>query len=235
MFPPADALEPDEDGLVAVGGDLSVETLLEAYRKGIFPWDGADPVPWFSPDPRLVLAPSAFVAHRSLHKRARTSGFEIRLDTAFSTVISRCAATPRPRQRGTWIARSVQVAYTRLNALGVAHSVEAWQGDSLVGGLYGLAMGRAFFGESMFAAAPDASKIALWRLCRALTAAGYHFVDCQQDTPHLRSLGGHLVTRAEYMEALGAALLCTEGWPEVVRAFEADPLGLPAGASPEPG
>jgi leucyl/phenylalanyl-tRNA--protein transferase len=172
----------------------------------------------------LVLAPTAFVAHRSLHKRARNSGFEIRLDTAFSTVISRCAGTPRPRQGGTWIARSVQVAYTRLHQQGVAHSVEAWQGDTLVGGLYGLAMGRAFFGESMFAAAPDASKISLWRLCRALAEAGYHFVDCQQDTGHLRSLGGHLVTRAEYMEALGAALLCTDGWPEVVRAFEADPL-----------
>lgn len=221
IFPPIDAIKPSEDGLVALGADLAEETLLEAYRKGLFPWRGRPPITWYSPDPRLILLPEAFVAHRSLRKRWRTGGFEVSLDRAFPHVMRACALIERPEQEGTWIDRNIYEGYVRLHRRGVAHSVEVWRAGQLVGGLYGLAMGRAFFGESMFALAPDASKIALWRLTCALRAADYHFVDCQQDTPHLRSLGAQLVSRLDYQERLFDAVSEPEGWPEVRAHFAA--------------
>ena len=190
VFPPADLVCPQPSGLVCRGADLSIETLLEAYRKGLFPWDGNAPIPWFSPDPRAVMVPRAFRPSRSLAKLRRRDTLRVTFDQAFSTVIGQCAATPRKGQvAGTWITSSMIAAYSELHALGIGHSVEVWEGGTIVGGLYGLAMGRAFFGESMFFLRPDASKLALWVLCERLHHAGYAFVDCQQDTPHMRRMG----------------------------------------------
>lgn len=212
MFPPARAIRPWHDGLVGVGGDLRPDTLLEAYQKGIFPWEGEQPIPWFSPDPRLVLDPSAFRTTRSLEKRARNGGLEVRFDTAFEQVMRGCGAVPRRGQAGTWITEGMVTAYGALHARGVGHSVEVWHDDRLVGGLYGLALGRAFFGESMFHLERDASKLALRALCHHLAHLGYHFVDCQQDTPHLRSMGAHLISRGEYLDLLEAALIYPDAW-----------------------
>lgn len=213
MFPPARAIEPWVDGLVALGGDLEPATLLEAYRKGIFPWEGSPPVPWFSPDPRMILEPTQFRTTRSLEKRARNSGLTVTFDTAFESVMRACAYTPRPDQGGTWITPWMVDAYGALHRQGVGHSVEVWDADELVGGLYGLALGRAFFGESMFHHQRDASKLALRALCQRLTAAGHHFVDCQQDTPHLRSLGAVTVSRSAYLDRLERALAHPDAWP----------------------
>jgi leucyl/phenylalanyl-tRNA--protein transferase len=216
MFPPASQIRPRADGLVAVGADLEPETLIEAYQKGVFPWDGDFPYPWYSPDPRCVLVPGAFRASHSLEKTARRGHLRVVADTRFREVMRACAAQPRRGQRGTWISPHLVAAYGTLHDRGVAHSVEVLDSTgALVGGLYGLSLGRAFFGESMFTRVTDASKLALWKLCRALDAAGYAFVDCQQDTPHLRSLGAVLVSRAEYLQRLEAACAAPEGWPEV--------------------
>lgn len=215
MFPPADQISPAEDGLVALGGDLTPDTLVEAYRKGIFPWDGRWPVPWYSPDPRLILEPGAFHTSKSLLKLAKQGRLEVRYDTAFADVMRACAGKKRRGQRGTWIRGGIFDGYGALHHAGVAHSVETWEDGELVGGLYGLSMGSAFFGESMFANRPDASKLALMDLCARLTAAGGTLVDCQQDTPHLRSLGAFNVPRAEYMSRLDAALAVPDVWPQV--------------------
>ena len=150
MFPTAQAIRPDEQGLVALGGDLRPETLVEAYRKGIFPWEGSQPIPWFSPDPRAVLVPRAFRAHRSLQKRARQGRYRVTLDTDFEGVLHGCATAGGRGEFGTWINGAIPRAYRLLHEHGVVHSVETWDGETLVGGLYGLAIGRAFFGESMF-------------------------------------------------------------------------------------
>ncbi len=236
VFPAPEAMAPDAYGQVALGGDLHPATLLEAYRKGVFPWDGRPPIPWFSPDPRLILAPEDFVAHRSLRKAARRGGFDVTLDQAFEQVMVACGAQPRGGQLGTWITPRLIKAYVRLHHLGVAHSVEVWQRGHLVGGVYGLSLGRGFFGESMFAARPNASKIGLWRLCQGLAQAGYHFVDCQQDTPHLRSLGARLVPRADYLARLATALAAGEGWGAAKAALAAPSRGRPGGGvAAEPG
>lgn len=227
MFPPAAEIRPRPDGLVALGGDLAPETLLEAYHKGIFPWDGRFPYPWYSPDPRCVLVPGAFRASHSLVKLARRGRYRVVADTRFREVMTACARQPRPGQGGTWITRSLVDAYGALHDRGVAHSVEVLDADgTLVGGLYGLSLGRAFFGESMFARATDTSKLALGALCRALDAAGYAFVDCQQDTPHLRSLGAVTIPRSEFLERLAAATAAPDGWPEAaaVLSRSVDPL-----------
>lgn len=201
-------LEPDRFGLVALGGEMTPETLVEAYAKGIFPWSGEDPIPWFSPDPRLILLPKNLYVGRSLAKRIRKKTYEIRYDTCYMDVMRACAETPRPGQDGTWINGAMWRAYGALHQHGIAHSVEAFDASgALVGGLYGLCLGRAFFGESMFARAPDASKVAFVTLCHDLEARGFDFVDCQQDTPHMRRFGAHLVTRDEYMQRLHATLL----------------------------
>ncbi len=200
-------LRPDETGLVGWGADLSEATLIEAYSKGIFPWSGEPPIPWYSPDPRLVLAPAGFRASRSLRKLARQDRFTVTFDTEFRGVMTGCAETPRPGQDGTWITGGMIDAYERLHHRHIAHSVEVRDDEgALVGGLYGLTLGAAFFGESMFARASNTSKLALMTLCAHLVDRGFHFVDCQQNTAHMRSLGAHPIPRRVYERRLRQAL-----------------------------
>lgn len=204
VFPPA---ELAEDGLLAVGGDLSPERLVLAYSSGIFPWYSAgQPILWHSPDPRMVLLPDDLHVPRSLEKSMRRRPYRLSLDTAFAEVIAACARARRPGQRGTWITREMQHAYGELHRRGVAHSAEAWQGERLVGGLYGVALGRAFFGESMFARATDASKIAFVTLAQQLRRWGYTLIDCQVHTDHLARFGASEWPRADYLAALAPAL-----------------------------
>lgn len=212
MFPEALEMQPREDGLVALGGDLRPETLEEAYRKGLFPWEGSQPLPWYSPDPRCVLVPDRFRVTRSLRKRFRSTGWTVRFDTEFTAVMVACALVDRPGQPGTWITRWMVEAYTELHRRGLAHSVEVWEGDAMVGGLYGLSIGGAFFGESMFHVRADASKVALWQLCLRLSEWGIAWIDCQQDTPHLRSLGAEVIPRADYLRRLSEATRGPHRW-----------------------
>ncbi len=202
-----DAVGPDEYGLVFVGGELSIPSLVEAYTRGFFPWTGEHPIPWFSPDPRLVLFPENFRPTRRFRRTLRRGRFAIRFDTDFGGVIRACAAIPRAGQCGAWITDNMIAAYTQLHHLGIAHSVETCDASGrLCGGLYGLTFGRAFFGESMFSRSADASKLGLWGLCRFLAKEGFHFIDCQQVTAHLMRLGAVPVRRSEYLERLARAL-----------------------------
>jgi leucyl/phenylalanyl-tRNA--protein transferase len=202
-FPPAEYADPD--GLLAVGGDLSPRRLLRAYSEGIFPWYGDGlPILWHSPDPRMVLRANELRIARSLEKTMRKSLYEIRFDTAFREVIEACASAPRPGQLGTWITLDMIEAYTRLHAMGYAHSAEAWHGGELVGGLYGVSLGGAFFGESMFAIAPDASKVAFVTLVRALESWDIPLIDCQTHTEHLARFGATLWPRKHFLAELGA-------------------------------
>jgi leucyl/phenylalanyl-tRNA--protein transferase len=192
----------EPDGLLAVGGDLEPARILEAYRQGIFPWFGpGQPILWWSPDPRTVLVPGELHIARSLRRTLARAPFRITFDAAFARVLAACAA-PRAEQDGTWLTPEMQAAYRRLHAAGHAHSVEAWQDGELAGGLYGLAIGRVFFGESMFTRHTDASKVAFVHLVRALDAAGFTLVDCQVHTRHLESLGARPIPRAEFTAAL---------------------------------
>lgn len=201
-FPPVESALRDPNGLLAAGGDLSPERLLDAYRQGIFPWfSEGEPVLWWSPDPRMVLFPGELKVSRSLAKALRNRDYEVRADTAFREVMEACAA-PRRGQRGTWIMPKMVRAYCRLHRLGHAHSVETWIGGELAGGLYGIAIGQAFFGESMFSRAADASKIALVHLVRHLQRLGFGMIDCQQSTPLLASLGAREIPRAEFTRRL---------------------------------
>lgn len=201
VFP--DPRESEEDGLLAVGGDLSVARLLTAYASGIFPWFTRGRTPyWFSPDPRLVLRPEALHVPRSLHRVLRRGTYRVTADQAFEEVIAGCAAAPREGQRGTWISRAIVEGYTGLHRAGFAHSFEAWEGDALAGGLYGVSLGDAFFGESMFARRPDASKAAFVTAVRWLQAEGIRLVDCQVTTEHLVRLGAEEWPRQRYLEAL---------------------------------
>ena len=198
FFPPVETALREPNGLLAMGGDLSVERLLEAYRHGIFPWfNPGEPILWWSPDPRMVLVPGEVRVTRSLAKRMRNAGFELRVDTAFADVMRACAA-PREGESGTWISPLMVAAYTRLFDAGYAHSVETWHDDVLVGGLYGVAIGRMFYGESMFSREPDASKIALVRLARQLQQWEFGLIDCQMETAHLASLGARTMARAAF-------------------------------------
>jgi leucyl/phenylalanyl-tRNA--protein transferase len=201
-FPPVERALEEPNGLLAAGGDLSVPRLLEAYRGGIFPWfsDG-QPILWWSPDPRMVLVPSEMKLPRSLKKRLARKDYEVRADTAFEDVIRACAA-PRPGQDGTWITDEMAAAYTQLHRAGYAHSVETWIGGRLAGGLYGIAYGRMFYGESMFTRAPDASKIALAHLVRQLQRWNCGLIDCQMATAHLARFGAREIPRAEFMRRL---------------------------------
>ncbi len=204
-FPPPNLAEPD--GLLAIGGDLSVERLKLAYSLGIFPWFNlGDPILWWSPDPRLVLFPEEFRVSARLERTIRSRKFRVTFDTAFDRVIAACKRAPRPGQDGTWITEDMQAAYIRLHKAGFAHSVEAWRGEQLVGGLYGVSLGAAFFGESMFARTPDASKVALAALVERLRAWEFHFIDCQVHTRHLASLGARDIPRAEFLQRLDHAL-----------------------------
>ncbi len=205
VFPPPELSEAD--GLLAVGGDLRPQRLLLGYAMGIFPWysDG-QPILWHSPDPRFVLQATQAHVPRSVEKQLRRGEFEVRFDTAFADVVRACARTPRPGQRGTWITAEMAAAYDALFDLGFAHSIEAWQGGQLVGGLYGVSLGGAFFGESMFANVADASKVAFVTLLRRLTTWGIDLVDCQVRTDHLARFGATEWPRPRFLEALGAAL-----------------------------
>lgn len=201
--PPSEALR-DPDGLLAVGGDLEPATLLAAYRSGCFPWFGPnDPVLWWSPDPRAVITPGTVHVSRSLRRRVRAGTYRVTFDRAFDAVIAGCAA-PRAGAPGTWLTPAMRHAYRALARTGHAHSVETWCGDELVGGLYGLALGRVFFGESMFSHAPDASKVALVALDGHLERRGFVLMDCQVASAHLRSLGAVDMPRGEFLRWLAA-------------------------------
>ena len=205
VFPPPHLA--DDSGLLAVGGDLKPERLLLAYSQGIFPWfQRGQPILWHSPDPRMVLVADRLRVPRSLARAARKAPFRLTLDTAFRRVIDGCASARRPGQRGTWITPAMRNAYTDLHRRGVAHSVEAWEGDTLAGGLYGVCLGAAFFGESMFARVPDASKVAFVALVRQLARWGITLVDCQVHTDHLSRFGAEEWPRHEFLAALDKAL-----------------------------
>jgi leucyl/phenylalanyl-tRNA--protein transferase len=201
-FPPVESALRDPDGLLAAGGDLSVERLLEAYARGIFPWFGdEDPPLWWSPDPRMVLPVRELHVSRSLRRVIRSGRYEVKLDTAFAEVMAACAE-PRGTGEGTWIRPEMMAAYGGLAARGRAHSVEVWSGRELAGGLYGVALGRMFYGESMFSRRSDASKVALAYLVRQLERWGFEMIDCQMSTPHLASLGAREIPRSEFLQRL---------------------------------
>lgn len=198
-FPPVELALRDPNGLLAAGGDLSTRRLLDAYARGIFPWfNGDDPLLWWSPDPRMVLHLDELHVSRSLRRVIASGRFAVTLDTAFAEVMCGCAE-PRDGQDGTWITPAMIDAYTRLFEAGYAHSVEAWSGETLAGGLYGVAIGRMFFGESMFARRSDASKVAFVALVRQLERWGFEIIDCQMATSHLASLGAREIPRPEFL------------------------------------
>jgi leucyl/phenylalanyl-tRNA--protein transferase len=202
-FPPVASARSDMGGLLAIGADLSPDRLLDAYRRGIFPWGLHEGLPiWYSPEPRMVLFPDEFKLSRSLRKTLRTGRLAIRFDHNFPAIISACATTPRPGQDGTWIAAEMIEAYCRLHELGWAHSVEVYDAGRLVGGLYGLQIGQMFYGESMFAHQTDASKAAFAYLIRRLQADGVAMIDCQMRTEHLSSLGGREIPRNDFLTRL---------------------------------
>lgn len=205
-FPPVDRASPE--GLLAIGGDLRPERLLEAYRQGIFPWYNDDqPILWWSPDPRAVLFPNKLHISRSLKRRLHPDVFAVTLDTSFRTIMEQCAG-PRPQypEGGTWITGDMLDAYTRLHELGYAHSVETWQDGLLVGGLYGVAIGGAFFAESMFTRVDDASKVALVRLVSQLRAWNFRLIDCQQSSPNVTRFGAEEIPRTDFITHLNQAL-----------------------------
>lgn len=212
-FPPLEQALREPSGLLAAGADLSPGRLLDAYARGIFPWfNPGEPILWWSPDPRMVLIPHEFRPSRSLRKRLRHGDYEVKVDTAFRQVMLACAA-PRAGQRGTWITPQMVEAYTHLHALGHAHSVETWMHGELVGGLYGVAIGRVFFGESMFTRVTDASKIAFAHLVAQLSDWGYGLIDCQMSTRHLASLGAREIPRSEFIELLARfTVLSSPSW-----------------------
>lgn len=202
FFPPVAQALRSPNGLLAAGGDLSVARLLEAYRRGIFPWfSEGEPILWWSPDPRMVLFPGEFKLSHSLHKTLRKGCYEVRTDTAFEQVMRACAA-PRTGANGTWIHEEMITAYSELHRMGYAHSVETWMDGELAGGLYGMSLGRMFYGESMFSRKTDASKIALAHLCAQLERWNFGMIDCQMNTPHLSSLGAREIPRKEFITRL---------------------------------
>lgn len=203
-----DPRQADAEGLVAYGGDLHPQRVLAAYAQGIFPWPYSEewPVLWYSPDPRMVLLPDDLHISRSLQKTLKQQPFEVRFDTAFAQVIRACATVPRPQQAGTWITAEMCEAYCLLHDLGFAHSAEAWADGELVGGLYGVSLGAAFFGESMFTRRPDASKVAFVHLVQHLRVWRFHFVDCQTYSAHLARFGATLWRRERFLQTLARAL-----------------------------
>ncbi len=201
-FPPLEQALDEPPGLLAAGGDLSPARLLAAYQRGIFPWySPGQPVLWWSPDPRAVLFPDEFICSRSLAKTIRNRGFEIAINRDFAAVIDACAA-PRPHAPGTWITSEMRNAYLRLHRLGYAHSIEAWLGGKLAGGLYGVRLGGVFFGESMFSRERDASKVALAHLVQVSLSNSIAVIDCQLPSPHLASLGARTIPRVQFQALL---------------------------------
>ena len=203
-----DPNEADAEGLVAWGGSLDPRRVLAAYAQGIFPWpyDADSPILWFSPDPRMVLRPADLHVSRSLQRTIKKQRFDVRFDTSFDQIIRQCATVKRPGQRGTWITKDMIRAYERLYEMGVAHSAEAWSEEKLVGGLYGVSLGAAFFAESMFTLSPNASKVAFVHLVRQLHAWDFHLLDCQMETQHLARFGATPWPRARFLKALEKAL-----------------------------
>lgn len=202
VFPHPSLALTEPNGLLAAGGDLSPQRLIAAYKQGIFPWyNQGQPILWWSPDPRLVLFPEQLHISRSLRKRLRQGTYQITLDQNFPEVIQACA-NPRYDNEGTWITTEMKTAYIRLHRMGIAHSVEAWEGGKLIGGLYGLSIGRIFFGESMFSQRPDASKVAFVYLCRQLQRWGFPLVDCQIQSEHLQRLGAQTIPRIKFLHWL---------------------------------
>lgn len=201
VFPPPELAR--EDGLLAVGGDLSIPRLILAYRQGIFPWyNPGEPIFWWSPDPRLILEPSNLHVSRRLERIIRQGRLQVTLDRAFNEVIRACSETRMKRGEGTWLTLEMIEAYTKLHYLGKTHSVETWQGDRLVGGLYGIAIGRIFFGESMFTKVSNASKVAFVTLVRQLSEWGFAMIDCQVTTWHLLSFGAKEIPRSFFLERI---------------------------------
>jgi len=197
----------DESGLLAVGGDLSVERLLQAYGQGIFPWySQGEPILWWSPDPRMVLFPKNFKVSKSLKQSLKNKPYEVKFDTNFADVIKNCARVPRKDQPGTWITKEMAKAYHSLFEEGIAHTVETYQNGKLVGGLYGLSLGAAFFGESMFQTERDASKVALYHLVKKVTEWNFLMIDAQVETDHMKSLGAINIERKEFLQILEKAL-----------------------------
>lgn len=210
-FPPVESALSEPDGLLAAGGDLSVARLLHAYPRGIFPWyDNGQPILWWSPDPRCVIRPRGFRLARRMRRAQRNCAIEVTFNRAFAGVIAACAA-PRRRLAGTWITADMQTAYRELHALGWAHSVETWLDGRLVGGVYGLAIGRVFFGESMFSRESNASKFALHALCRVLERHDFELLDCQTVSRHLLSLGAVTMPRRDFVALLDRC--CTPATP----------------------
>lgn len=211
-----DLEEADESGLLAVGGDLSIERLKLAYSRGIFPWyEKGMPILWWSPDPRMVLFPDKMIISHSLKQIIKKQQFTVTIDTAFEKVIKNCAKTPRKGEKGTWITNEMRNAYIRLHEAGFAHSAEAWLEDELVGGLYGVAIGKAYFGESMFHHVTNASKVAFYHLVEKLSHWDFKIIDAQVYTNHLESLGGEMIPRSQYIQILEKALLIediAESW-----------------------
>lgn len=221
-FPPLNSALTHPNGLLAVGGDLSPRRLIEAYRHGIFPWfNEGEPILWWSPDPRMVLFPGELKISRSLRKVLKKGGYEIRIDSAFAEVMQACAK-PRRERPGTWIHAEMISAYAALHEMGFAHSVEVWIGGELMGGLYGVALGRMFFGESMFSRASDASKIAFVHLVIQLERRGLRMIDCQMKTAHLASLGAREIPRKEFSQKLKELV----NYPERVEkwCFDHEPI-----------
>jgi leucyl/phenylalanyl-tRNA---protein transferase len=209
-FPPVERALKNPNGLLAAGADLSVERLLEAYRRGIFPWySNGQPPLWWSPDPRMVLECAALKVSRSLSKSIRNKGYVVRIDSAFPDVLRGCSE-PRRYEPATWLGADMRLAYARLHEAGYAHSFETWRDGELVGGLYGVAVGRMFYGESMFSRATDASKVALVKLVQVLTSRGFPLVDCQMHTPLLESLGAREIPRREFLRALAGLVNYSE-------------------------
>jgi len=215
MFPPLENALHEPNGLLAAGGDLSPERLINAYQNGIFPWfNEQEPILWWSPDPRMVLFPEELKISRSLSKSIKKNNYTIRTDHRFCDVMHACAA-PRKNQTGTWIHPEMIAAYTTLHEIGLAHSVETWINGELVGGLYGVALGKVFFGESMFSRSPDASKIAFVYLVKQLTQWNYVLIDCQVKTAHLASLGAREISRKEFsciLNQWAKHKICGEQW-----------------------
>ncbi len=205
-FPPVHLAMRDPNGLLAIGGDLSPQRLLRAYSQGIFPWYNPDePILWWCPNPRAVLMPARFHLSRSLGKSLRRADYAVSMDRAFSGVLAACAGDRRI-SRGTWLGDEMQQAYQRLHRLGQAHSVEVWRDGALIGGLYGIALGGVFFGESMFSRANDASKIALYWLCQQLQQWGFQMIDCQVSSAHLLGLGAEEIERSRFLAQLSVAV-----------------------------
>jgi leucyl/phenylalanyl-tRNA--protein transferase len=225
VFPDPKTAVKEPNGLLAAGGDLSAERLIAAYGQGIFPWyqDG-QPILWWSPDPRAVLFPNELHVSRSLRRKLKRGTFDVSFDQAFGEVIAGCAA-PRPIQTGeTWITADMAAAYTRLFDLGCAHSVEVWHAGTLVGGLYGVALGGVFFGESMFARMTDASKVALVHLVRRLSAWNFELIDCQVESAHLATLGSRPIARATFLQILARNRAAPSRWRGVTaRSASASP------------